>query len=472
MSLIIWKPAQYAQEFTKETGLNSDTAYPSNGALAAAPYDRDTVVREVARFTGWKKECFCDTGEFEVKTTGVKPEDVERGNMVWLDGSVFVIEAVSWELTENGYECTISGRDFWRYPDSEIHERYVGEPYRNWFDGDNEADETNAYNGECMAMDICEFMRDEWRFIAGWFRDRRRYPQAWDSVDKWFYPELIVKHPDGFTTRKTESEPTVSEIMSYGAEWRMFANWFGVGIRFRFAFDEDAGVFTIQPEIYEGADSNVEISADARGVSGFKYSEDGRNAVNAVLATWKSEKRTFEGTNHKYQGNAFFTINTNEDENAADHVNTFYYVEKGNEQSYAERLALYSEKYLDAGTVPAESDETREKMMAWLRSCVEVEIVKPEKSFEFEYDNSGAYKYGVHFNIGDLLTVRAGYLNVAAKQRLVTVTTNYEAGAAKAYAFEFGEQTIKSAYIAKIQRKISEIDRRIGSARARKVVEE
>ena len=469
MSLIIWKPAQYAREFSKETGLNSDTAYPSNGALADAPYDRDTVVREVARFTGWKKECFCDTGEFEVKTTGVKPEDVKRGNMVWLDGSVFVIEAVSWELTENGYECTISGRDFWRYPDSEIHDRYVGEPYRNWFGGDNEADETNAYNGECLVIDMGEFMRDEWRFMAGWFRDRRRYPQAWDGVDKWFYPDLIVKHPDGFTTRKTDSEPTVSEIMSYGAEWRMIANWFGVGIRYRFAFDEDAGVFTIQPEIYEGADSNIEISADARGVSGFKYSEDGRNAVNAILATWTSEKRTFdESGSHKYKGNAF-TETTYDDESAADTVNYFYYVAPDDHRSYAERLALYSEKHLDAGSAPTESDETKEKMMAWLRSGIESEVVKPEQAFEFEYDNSGAYKYGVHFNVGDFLTVRADYLNVAAKQRLVTVTTKYEAGAAKSYEFEFGEQTIKNAYMSALKRKMSEIDRR--TATARKVIE-
>lgn len=464
MSLIIWRPARYAQEMSTETGLNSDTAYPSNGALAAAPYDRDTVVREVPRFTGWKKECYRDTGEFEVVTADVEPADVRRGNMVFLDGSVFVIESFEWNLTENGYECTMGGRDFWRYPESEIRPRYIGQAYRDRFGGDNAYDDSLAFNGECLVGEIGEFLRDEWRFLAGWFRDRRRYPQAWDSVNEWFYPENIVKYPEGFTTEKTAAEPTCSELLSYAAEWRTFANWLDVGIRFRFAFDEQAGVFTIQPEIYKGEDKGVELSDDGRGVSGFKYSEDSRSAVNAVLAVWKSAKRTFDGINHKYQGN-LFTGATVADESASDYVNFFNYVAPDKAQSYAERLELYSEKALDMGTAPTESDETKAKMMAWLRTGIEAEIVKPEQNFEFSYDNSGPYKFGVHFDIGDVLRVRSDFLGVVAKQRLVTVTTNYAAGEAKSYGFEFGEQTIRDVFTAKIQRKISEINKNIGTAR-------
>ena len=146
-------------------------------------------------------------------------------------------------------------------------------------------------------------------------------------------------------------------------------------------------------------------------------------------------------------------------------MNFFSYVAPDQAQSYAERLELYSEKALDLGEVPTESDETAEKMMAWLRSGVEAEIVKPEQAFEFTYDNSGPYKYGVHFGIGDQITVRSDRLGVSAKQRLVTVTTNYEAGKAKAYAFEFGEQTIRGQLVAEINRAISAVAKKTGTAR-------
>lgn len=462
MSLIIWKPAQYVQEFVEED-ITGDYMTPVNGETLAAPYDRDTVVREVPRFTGWKKECYCDTGEFEVTTADVKPEDVRRGNMVWLDGSVFVIEGYEWNLTENGHECTISGRDFWRYPESEIRLRYLGDPYRTLWDDDSGDYESNKFPVYNIASEIDGFLHDGYDRMAGWFRDRRRYPQGYDASEDLFHGRL-TKCPDSIATNKTDGEPTVSEVMNYGAEWRMMASWLNVGIRFAFAFDEDAGVFTIQPEIYEGEDNNVELRADGRGVSSFRYSEDGRNAINAVLATWTSEKRIFEGVNHQYKGNAF-TGATYANESAADYVNYFFYIAPNEHKSYAERLELFSQKHLDAGATPSESDGTKAKMMAWLRTNIEAEIVKPEQAFEFEYDNSGAYKYGVHFNVGDLLTVRDQYLGIAAKQRLVTVTTNYEAGSAKSYAFEFGEQTIKSAYLAKVQRKLSELSKRTGTAR-------
>ena len=471
MSLIIWKPAQYAQGFAEEAGADGNgTPQPSNGPLAIAPYDRDTVVREATRFTGWKKECFCDTGEFEVTTADVKPADVRRGNMVWLDGSVFVIEAYEWNLTENGYECTMSGRDFWRYPESEIKERYIGEHYRLFYGGDNAGDNTGKFNGENLALEMCGFLRDEFLFLAGWFRDRRRYPQA--AIGERFYSDLIVKYPEGFTTRKTASAPTVANLMSYASEWRLFASWFNVGIRFRFAFDDAAGVFTIQPEIYNGEDNGVELKAEGRGVSGFKYSEDGRNAINAVLATWTSAKRTFGGTNHKYKGNAF-TGATYADEAAADTMNFYKYVAPNDHQSYAERLELYSEKHLDMGSTPPDNDETKEKMMDWLRSGIEAATVQPEQSFEFEYDNSGAYKYGVHFELGDMITVQSDFLGIGAKQRLIAVTTSYEAGAAKSYAFEFGSQTIKKvALYANIARKLREIDMRTGTIHKKKGVDE
>lgn len=465
MSLIIWRPAQYAQEFAEVVDEETGSAFPTNGALLGPPYDRDTVIREVPRFTGWKKECYRDAGEFEVTTADARPEDVRRGNMVWLDGSVFVIETLKWSQTENGYECTMGGRDFWRYPESEIRQRYIGEPYRDLYGGDNAEDESGRFNGECFVYDMGEFLHDGWNFTAGWFRDRRRYPQALEEWSGEFYPENIVKYPDGFTTRKTDGEPVVAELMSYAAEWRTFANWFDVGVRFAFAFDEEAGVFTIQPEIYEGEDGGVELCDDSRGVSGFSYSEDSRNAVNAIFATWASTKRTFdESGGHKYKGNAF-TEATYDDESAADYVNFFSYVAPDQAQSYAERLELYSEKALDLGEVPTESDETAEKMMAWLRSGVEAEIVKPEQAFEFTYDNSGPYKYGVHFGIGDQITVRSDRLGVSAKQRLVTVTTNYEAGKAKAYAFEFGEQTIRGQLVAEINRAISAVAKKTGTAR-------
>jgi hypothetical protein len=380
--------------------------------------------------------------------------------MVLLDGSVFVIEAYRWELTEDGYLCTMGGRDFWRYPECEIHERNVGDPYRNLFGGENASDTSNKYNGECLVMDVCEFLRDEHLNLAGWFRDRRRYPQAVDGGA--FYPDLIAKYPADFLKRKTAGAPTVANIMSYASEWRMFASWFDVGIRFNFAFDENAGVFTIQPEVYKGESSGVTLRDDGRGVSGFEYSEDGRNAVNAVLASWISAARTFPGTNHKYKGN-LFTGATTADADAKNIVNFFNYIAPNEHQSYAERLELYSEKYLDMGTVPPDSDGTRAKMMEWLQSGIEAEEVKPEKSFAFEYDNSGAYRYGEHFRLGDTLIVRSDFLGVASSQRLVTVTTKYDAGAAKSYAFEFGSQRIGNT-TAILKKKLIEIDKRTSAA--------
>lgn len=448
MSITIWEPARYVAGFaTDSSGL------PINGALAAPPFDRDTKVREIVRFDGWKETHYCDTGEFEIVTDEARPEDIRRGLMVDIEGDMFVIEDYEWSIERGVYACKMGGRDFWKFPESEIDRRYIGIPY----------DTTDGqFNGREIVKSISTYMHyvDQ---KAGWFRDMRRFPWAVQDFPDYYQNITQVDMPASDAAAflaKSAGNQVAHEIMPYASEWRLFASWFGVGIRFRFAFNRESGVYEIHPEIYQGADNGVRIRSTDRGVSGFKYVNSTRTAVNAAFVGWESKRFSYMPDYIRYKGDSFGGLVTDhgEDTNRGNISNILDAVSgKDGAGNYAERAAWFSEKYLNAGAAPQDSDNTEAQMKAWIKTAVEAAYVPTEQSFEFTYDNTGLYKYGVHFNLGDWVTIEDRVLDVSSKQRLTSVKTTYKSSG-KTYEFDFNGQRISQGET--LKRKISEIDRR------------
>ena len=279
MPITIWKPREYGGGFSYHGGAGG--TLPINGEAADAPFDRDTKVREVARFTGWKKTYFCDTGEFEITTQAVTPDDVKAGFMVDIEGEQFVIEDVRWEYGDDGYSCTFSGRDFWKFPENQIAHRWIGESFHiTGYD--------DEFTGETLARAVSDWFTT---MAAGWWRDRLRFPNA-DAGVGWQDWNKIVRFDLSNTTQAAVLAKTLSanvtDIMSYASEWRMFCNWFGVGLRFDFEFDEIAGVYLIKPVFYDGKDRGIVVNTTDRGVSGFEYEKNTRGTVNAAFCMFES----------------------------------------------------------------------------------------------------------------------------------------------------------------------------------------
>lgn len=446
MPITIWEPARYAEGFAKDS-----SGIPINGANADSPFDRDTKVREIARYDGWKQVYYCDTGEFEISTTDARPDDVKRGYMLDVDGDMFVIEDYEWSLEGGQYTVTMSGRDFWKFPESEVSRRQVGVSYA-----------MGELTGDYVANQMAVYFHYT-DMKAGWFRDMRRYPWAEETFTDFYENIVSVAMPDDEKAEflaKSVGNQIIKEIMPYASEWRLFASWFGVGIRFRFAFNQQAGVYEIHPEIYSGDDNGILIRSTDRGVSGFKYRYSTRSEVNAVFAGWESSRFGYTPDYLRYVGDDFNgnTTDYGEDTDRGNIANILDAV-SGNDgaTNYAERVAMFGEKYLNAGTTPQESDGTGAGMVSWLKGTIEDTYTRPETAFEFDYDNTGAYRYGEHFALGDYITVQDAYLGVSSKQRLTGVKTTY-AKDGKKYGFEFSNQRISQSET--LRRKFAEIDRR------------
>ena len=447
MSVTIWKPRGYVDGFAYQGGAGG--TYPINGSPLAAPYSRDTKVREVSRFTGWKKSYWCDTGEFEITTDQVKPADVKKGYMVEIDGEHFVIEDVNWTRDDNGYSCTISGRDFWKFPESQVAHRWIGESFHiTGYD--------DAFTGETLARAVSDWFTT---MAAGWWRDRLRFPRA-DAGTGWQDWDRIVRFDLADTTQEAilakTVNATVTEIMSYASEWRMFCSWFGVGLRWDFAFNDHSGVYEISPTLYDGQDNGLFINTASRGVSGVDFQENSRGTVNASFCMFECPQ-TYSQANARdyvpddYQGD-FYNPGTEE------LFRSFTYGIKDDAASFSERAQFFSERYVDAGQMQEAALASEGAMRAWIKAQAESEFVSDEVAFKFNYDGTGAYKFGVHFGLGDHITIVDDFLGVMSKQRLSGVKTVYNAGDFQRYELEFNNQRISRADVMK--RRLAEINRR------------
>lgn len=463
MPITIWEPARYLQQFARDSAFD----HPTNAATAAAPYNRDTKVCEIARFTGWKQLYFCDTGEFEVTTRQITPEQAQRGYMVDIDGDMFVIEEVEWELDEGGYTCTLSGRDFWAFPDRQINRRYLGDEYAT--------SRNETFNGDAL-RDSVSFFFFYLAPGAGWFRDIARFPDYVPSTgtgSALVHDEIVLldmhQRTEAAFLAEDKGVQYCSDIMSYGAEWRMFASWFNVGIRFDFAWNEEGGLYSLKPTIYDGQTRDIIINTQGRGVSGFRYTESSRNAVNQVYAQWEAKRFAYYGDTAAtwYEGdswNADNVIDWQQDtavwESMKDKSITSLAFDRQSDstKSYSERAIELSETFANLGTVPDANAGAASTFLAWAKEKTRGSFVEATKAFEFSYDNSGAYKYGEHFKLGDKITIQDNYLGVQSSQRLTGVKTTYSGGDVHpTYAFEFSNQRISQSDT--LKRKFAQLDR-------------
>lgn len=433
MPITIWKPREYATGFADN---GAEGGYlPDNGEVAATPYNRDTKIREVTRYTGSTTRRYRDYGEFEMTIPQgyVEPSDVKAGYLATIEDAVYMIEDYTWELTESGYECTISGRDLGALLDRHIptHRRESGM--------------VSAQNMGNVVSFLEKFFTSYFVYSddinlalperCGWFRDTERKP-----ADGW----VIVS---GETEGDTGASSAEFELMSYGAWLRIVAAYRDMGYRFNVPFNETLGLHTVQLELYKPSPTDTQeilLKSDGRGVSGFSYSYETREAVNAAFVIAKSRWVNVYGVGW---------------EQAEDPIHTTYLLPfERNGANWAEVANDWSGIAIDLGEAPADQDAAAGDAIAWMRDQMGDIYTNPVTTVEFSYDNSGAYKYGQHFGLGSIIHLADEYTGIGVTARLMGVTTKYEAGASKGYDFVFGDERLTQAD--KLKRKFSYIDRK------------
>ena len=438
VSIIIWQPRQYTPVWAivGNDGSGRVRYRPCNSEPAAEPYHKDALIREVTRYTGWTQEYYANSGEMEITIPAgqVQPEDIARGRFVQIDGKQYEIEDYEWSLTNGGYEVTISGRDFGGRMDREIPTirdasgvisgdmTYVEEIARAFFDS-YYMNETNA------AFNLPEY--------AGWFRDADRKPEG-----GWVVWQIEGEHDLGETFNAEGGGEL--ELVSYGALLRYMMNFYDLGYRFSFVFNQEAGLFQLQMQLYRPEESGVVLHSTGRGVSGFKYALEGRDTVNAAFVCAKS--RWFKALDAEAVSS----------EDPVYPILSLQFKQEGS--NWADVANNWSGRVLDCGEVPEENDTSIDAARAWLEGQTVDIYQTPAETVEFSYDNSGPYKYGVHFGLGSKVHLVDEFLNIGLSQRLRGVKTKYEAGKAKEYEFEFGDQRRTTAD--KLLKRLSELDRK------------
>lgn len=441
MPLTIWKPREYENEFRLSVaGGDFPAGFPINGDHAAPPYNRDTKVREVTRFTGKTYRYYRETGEFEITIPQgyVEPSDVQAGYLVTIDGYVYIIEDYEWTLTDQGYQCTISGRDLGGLLDRYIptHRRVSGAieaPQGSSIVAFMEKFFTSYFN---VNHDINEKLPER----CGWFRDSdRKLSSGWVAL------ETDINEPD-----EVNEDSASVEIVSYGDVIRIMTGYHDMGYRFDVVYDENLGVHTVQLVIYKpfnDTDDDVLFRVGGRGVSGFYYSKETRDAINAAFVFVKSRWFTELGVGWKQ---------TEEPEN----IQYFLPFER-NGRNWADVANNWSGIAIDLGEVPAENDVAGGDAEKWVDKQLIDVYRAPIETAGFSYDNSGAYKFGEHFGIGSLISIADDYTGVGLTARLTGVVTSYDAGKAKEYDFVLGDKRLSQAD--KLKRRFSHIDRIIYS---------
>ena len=451
MPITIWEPARYAEGFAID-----DSEFPINGVRLSGVLGTDHKIREIARFAGSTTDYFADTGEMEFTFSGydVEPSDIKRGRLIEVEGRHYIIEQFSWEVTEEGHICTISGRDLGAYLDNiiDISNTKIG-PYKYYsLDGETMEPRTSIgyiahdfFGGPLTAPDgynVDEWndMGKMWRNYCGWFRDEDRLP---------------VRYVEDFEKTVAALQPMlVQNINTTGANIRILANVFNIGYRFQLTWNENKKMYEICLVAYNKADLDVRFHSTDRGVSGWKYQEDGRTEVNAAL--------TLASTT--WNGWRVATGDWVEEQNTENPVaiSSFDYKTAGlkNNAEVAEFMSMGTE---DFGAVSEEFDGSWTQPRAWLAKQSTSIYQEPEKQVSFEYDNSGPLKFGQHFELGSSIVLADEYTGISSRQKLIAVKTTYAAGAAKSYGFTFGSQTIKQSDI--IKKKFGKVDRRLFTAR-------
>lgn len=446
MAVTIWKPAEYAAGFAETVDGVYAYTVAKNGDYAEKPYNGDTKVCEVARFSGWKQLYYADTGEFEITIPAgqVTPNQIKRNYLVSFEGDTFVIEDFEWSKERGGYECTISGRDMGRYLDDEIIKGFsIGNSVNKWV--------TEA-EGATSVENIMYFMRGffrqtvasgsaiAWNSPVGWFRDTARCVDGSNFVAYDFADEAA-------TLAEEKGSKYVTDFLSYGAMLRKLVAYFDIGYRWEIT-PSASGLSTVSFVLYDHGAGNVTMRADGRGISENRYYEKYRGSCNAAHVDAVSAWATPKDMHYRYRTGfeedltGWWLDETHTDKNMR-----FMRYEKDGYSNWAELAADWREQYIDLAECPSENQTTIDDFLAWVKTNSDDYRVPPEIGYSFKYDNSGAYKYGEHFSLGSVITIEDDALGLTVSQRLTSVREKFEGGKAKEFEFEFSDQKIGSRKI-------------------------
>ena len=449
MPVTIFQPMKYKKGFAKD-----ENGIPINGEVAAAPNDRDIKICEIARFEGWTTECFCDVGEFEITTRDVDPAHVKTDYIVYFDDRLFVIETIKWERDAEGYVCTFGGRDMWKYLESHYLKFQDGEYWKDFTTGSLVSfvnaflsDESGGHgHGETISHFVDEF--------AGWFRDSDRGNRTRYRI------------PDGTSwddyINKSLGLVEMTDPITCAAQVREWANALNVGLTFGTEYvrtDDGKTLFRVVSTYIVERDNGVTIDASDRGVSGFSYEYDERKMVNATTLSFDIGPYGLASdfaNKPKYVNHAGI-VNADIKEETGDRKEVLFHSRKDTAKNYAERAHKHCERMINLSSIPSDVN-TRTKFRKWINNELTKGYTDADRIVSFAYDNHGRYRYHRDFELGDIITIKDGYIGVNSKQQLRKVKANYKAGEPVSYEFEFGKQRVTQAD--KLRTKFREIDRR------------
>ena len=446
MSVVtIWEPRRYVAGF-------DSLATGGNPAPVEGVRGKDSKVREVPRFEGETVRRYREAGEMALTLYGVNRADVQRGHLLELDGMHYFIERA--ELVEDGRAYAVEGRSIEALLDME-YDCYdlPGTMYNGWTGGGNTYFGSSATYVYPMGLlqtftgtrsDVRpNVVMDDYPWAAGWWRDKdRNYGAAMAASYK----------PDA-----APGTAVVRDFATYGAHLRTLCNLFGYGYRCELTWSEALGLYMVKWVIYDGKDNGVTLRSTDPGVKSFSHEWDTRDRVNMVIYSYSDH----------YDNGAY-----DKDGPKVNHYGVmlrsgFKPGEVANAAEFAENMAP---TYVDLGEVPELVDEVQidgdpAQTAAWVESQVVDKVTsafaKATETASFEYDNTGAYKYGEHFGLGDTVALVDQRTGWASTQVLTGVKTRYGVGEAKAYAFEFGNR--RRTTVDKVLAKFGDVDRRTAS---------
>lgn len=450
MSVVtIWEPRRYVAGF-------DSLATGGNPAPVAGVRGKDSKVREVPRFEGETVRRYREAGEMALTLYGVNHADVQRGHLLELDGTHYFIERA--ELVEDGRAYAVEGRSIEALLDME-YDCYdlPGNLYHGWTGGGNTYFGSSAtwlypqallqtFTGTNPNMQPNK-VADAYPWAAGWWRDQSRNGGT--------MAEMAASYKEG----AAPGTAVVRDFTTYGAHLRTLCNLFGYGYRCDLTWSAARGLYLVKWVVYDGTDNGVTLRSTDPGVKGFSYEWDTRDRVNMVVYSYSDHRNAEtgvydkDGPKHTHYGTRL--------------RNGFMPGEVTNAAEFAENMAPV---YVDLGEVPESVDEVQidgdpAQTAAWVESQVIDKVTSQfatvEETATFEYTNAGAYKYGEHFNLGDTVALVDQRTGWAATQVLTEVTTSYNVGEAKAYAFAFGNR--RRTTVDKVLAKFGDVDRRTAS---------
>lgn len=451
MPITIWRPRRYVE------GFETLSTTGGNPAPVGGVEGYDHKIREVPRFEGKTIRRFAKAGEMAFTLYGVELADVQLGHLLEIDGAHYFIERA--ELVEDGEAYEVEGRSVEALLDME-YDCYdlPGMIYNGFNAGGNVHFGTSAtyiypqvllqtFTATRATMPANTVMSTDYPWAAGWWRDQARNGGT-----------VVAMEASG----KPEAAPgtaIVRDFTTYGAHLRTLCNLFGYGYRCDLKWNELKRLYDVQWVIYEGSGEGVTLRATDPGVTGFEYSWDARDRVNMVIYSYSDHINAETGAYDK-EGPTYTHYGVRM-------RNGFMPGEVANAAELAENMAPV---FVDLGLVPEVLDDIQidgdqAQTAAWVESQViekvAGEFAKIEETAAFGYDNSGAYRFGEHFGLGDTIALYDPRSDWASTQVLTEVETNYSAGKAKIYSFTFGNQRRTTAD--KILAKFGDVDRRTAS---------